>query len=103
MENNKKNELQINSLKKAAQHPLGDVMPSGELPDDALDGVAGGAVLDATFYIARCKKCGWQSCPFDNRGANDLEIVVTDHITLYPNCEGDFEVYGMDSRSVNFI
>ena len=67
MENNKKNELQLNGLKKALSNPMDGKALSGALPDDALEGVAGGAVLDSSFYIAKCNRCGWQSCPFDNR------------------------------------
>lgn len=73
---------------------------SGELSDDALDNVSGGAVLDASFYMARCKKCGWQSCPFDNKGAYDLQVVILDHLNTAPDCDGDFEVFSFDSRNV---
>ena len=97
MENNEK---QMNSLKDAISHPSEEKMANGELPDDALDGVSGGAVLDSTFYIARCKKCGWQSCPFDNRGENDLAVIVMDHCSAHPNCEGDFAVFNINSRNV---
>lgn len=102
MDNNKKNEMQINSLKKAVQNPAEGLPPSGELPDDALDGVAGGAVLNSLFYIARCNKCGWQSCAFDNQGESDLAVVVMDHCSAHPDCVGDFAVFSIDSRTVNF-
>ena len=102
MENNKKNKEQLNSLKKAVQIPSENKEIIGELPDDALDGVAGGAVLDSSFYIARCNKCGWQSCPFDNRGENDLVVIVYDHCSAHPNCDGDFAVFNINSRNVNF-
>ena len=93
MENNKKNELQLNGLKKALSNPMDGKALSGALPDDALEGVAGGAVLDSSFYIAKCNRCGWQSCPFDNRGENDLTVIVVDHCTAHPDCEGDFSVF----------
>ncbi len=102
MENNKKNELQLNGLKKALSNPMDGKALSGALPDDALEGVAGGAVLDSSFYIAKCNRCGWQSCPFDNRGENDLAVIVMDHCTAHPDCEGDFDVFNIDSRSVRF-
>ena len=65
---NNKTEKQLKDMENAMKSPSESAVPNGELPDDALDGVAGGAVLNSLFYIARCKKCGWQSCPFDNRG-----------------------------------
>ena len=64
MENNKKNELQLNGLKKALSNPMDGKALSGALPDDALEGVAGGAVLDSSFYIAKCNRCGWQ-CSYE--------------------------------------
>lgn len=102
MANNKINEMQTDNLKNAIQERLKDKPESGELSDDALDGVSGGAVLDSTFFIAKCNKCGWQSCPFDNRGADDLEMIVRDHCTRNMDCTGDFVVYEIDSRSVRF-
>lgn len=94
--------MQLNSLRNALRNPLEDKPTSGELPDDALDQVTGGAVLDSTFFIARCNRCGWQSCPFDNQGADDLEIIVRDHCSRNIDCAGDFTVYEIDSRSVRF-
>lgn len=102
MENNKINEMQKNNLRNAIQERLKSKPESGELSDDALDQVTGGAVLDSTFYIAKCNRCGWQSCPFDNQGANDLEIIVRDHYSRNMDCEGDFVVYEIDSRTVRF-
>lgn len=100
MENNKNQEMQINSLKKSMSNPIKGMPKNGELPDDALDGVAGGAVLDSVFYIAKCNKCGWQSAPFDNTGAYDLQVVALDHLNTNPNCEGDFVIYNFDSKTV---
>ena len=99
---NNKTEKQLKDMENAMKSPSESAMPNGELPDDALDGVAGGAVLNSLFYIARCQKCGWQSCPFDNRGENDLAVIVMDHCSANPNCEGDFAVFNIDSRNVKF-
>lgn len=101
MQNNKK-ETQAKSLKDALIERM-EKPESGELPDDVLNAVSGGAVLDSMFHIARCKKCGWQSPPFDNHGAYDLDIIVLDHCSASPECEGDFAVFNIDSRNVKIV
>lgn len=73
----------------------------GELSDDALGEVAGGAVLQGwKFSVARCKKCGWVSSPFDKKGQYDEVVVGADHDYFSPNCEGDFEVFTGDTRNL---
>lgn len=53
----KQTEILKDALKK-----LMDEEKIGELSDDALGEVAGGAVLEGwKFSVARCKKCGWVS------------------------------------------
>lgn len=99
MENSK--EFQSLQLKNAMGNVKEGTMQKGELPDDALDGVAGGAVLNSVFYIAKCTLCGWQSQPFDGQGDSDTGVVVFDHIRQHPECSGNFEVYQFDSRSVH--
>lgn len=100
MESTKAKEMQSVQLKKALGHPVDQKLAKGELSDDALDQVAGGAVLNSVFYIAKCGLCGWQSAPFDNQGEYDLNTIVFDHIQRCPSCSGDFSVYCFDSRSL---
>lgn len=73
----------------------------GELSDDALGEVAGGTVLDGwIFSVARCKKCGWVSSPYDNRGQYDVAVLSADHDYHSPKCEGDFETFSDDIRNL---
>ena len=95
------NELQAEQLKGAMAHAKESTLKRGELSDDDLDSVAGGAVLNSVFYIAKCKLCGWQSPQYDGQGESDAGGVIYDHIMRNPNCSGDFEVYQFDSRNVN--
>ena len=43
---NNKTEKQLKDMENAMKSPSESAVPNGELPDDALDGVAGGAVLN---------------------------------------------------------
>ena len=33
---------------------------------------------------------------------NDLVVIVYDHCSAHPNCDGDFAVFNINSRNVNF-
>ena len=92
---NEENKAQAALLKKAAE--ASKAPAAGELPDDALDAISGGAVLNRVFYIAKCRQCGWQSAPFDNTGENDVETIAIDHIVTHRTCPGQFEVFRFDS------
>lgn len=91
MENNN-NGAQVKNLKDALLKRM-ENPSNGELPDDALDKVSGGAVLGPIFYIAKCHLCGWNSPAFDYEDRlNDLEKIVRDHCDRFPHCHGDFDV-----------
>lgn len=96
----KSNELQTNQLKSAMDHAKKGILKRGELSDDDLDAVAGGAVLNNMFFIAKCTLCGWQSPPYDGQGECDAGGVIFNHIQQHPDCSGNFEVYQFDSRNV---
>lgn len=63
---------------------------TGELPDDALEGVSGGAVLSSNqVYQMRCPVCGWASTPFDASDPyNDGDKLAWQHYCFAPDCEG---------------
>ena len=90
-----KNKAQAALLKKALA--ASEAPASGELPDDALNAVSGGAVLNRVFYIAKCHLCGWQSAPFDSAGERDVEAITIDHIVTHGSCPGQFQVFRLDS------
>lgn len=88
-----KNKAQAALLKKA----LSAFEAAGELPDDALNAISGGAVLNRVFFMAKCHLCGWQSAPFDNAGERDVEAIAIDHIVTHGSCPGQFQVFRLDS------
>jgi len=63
---------------------------TGELSDEELDGVSGGAVLNSNqVYQMRCSACGWASTPFDASDPyTDADKLAWQHICFAPDCEG---------------
>lgn len=96
MENN--NEAQAKSLKDALLKRM-ENPTSGELPDEVLEKVSGGAVLGPIFYIAKCYLCDWNSPAFDYKdGDEDIRKVAKDHENKHPDCDGLFDVFGYNTE-----
>lgn len=68
---------------------------TGELPDSALEAVAGGAFLNAdaeAIYRMSCRKCGWRSRWYDGTRLGDFDVLAMEHMQFAPDCDPDFVV-----------
>lgn len=79
---------QMENLSKAVAH-------TGELSDDALEGVSGGAVAGrgaVSKHMARatCPACGFRSDYFNPDDIQDLKVIIFDHVTFKGCQNSDF-------------
>lgn len=98
MENNKGKKIELGSLKNLAHKHSEGKPASGELSDQELDQVSGGAILNRIIYIAQCPICKWQSNAFDNL-EYDAYAIMQRHKESR-NCDGELIVYEIDTNTV---